>query len=205
LAFYDYFSMVLGLKNETNKLNGLMSLAQSAGWALPHKNICWVSERHNVLARDERGRLHSVAGPACAFPDGWAIYAVHGVRVPQFVIEDPRLITLNNIDAENNAEIRRVMIERYRFKEEIEGAAAYLRDAGAKRLDHNESFGTLWRREVPNDEPIVMAEVVNRSPESDGRFRRYFLRVPPTMTSVHDAVAWTFGKTAKEYNPVAET
>ena len=82
LAFYKYFHDEVGLTEQTEKLSGLWMLAKSAGWALPHQNICWVSERHNILERDERGRLHSMSGPACAYPDGWGIYAVHGVPRP---------------------------------------------------------------------------------------------------------------------------
>jgi hypothetical protein len=89
LAFYRYYHDVLHLTSQTARLSGLCELAQSAGWALPHENICWVSERHHLLARDDRGRLHALDGPACAYPDGWAIYAVHGVRVPGYVIERP--------------------------------------------------------------------------------------------------------------------
>jgi hypothetical protein len=39
------------------------------------------------------------------------------------------------------------MIERYRHGEEVSGAAAYIRDAGGERLDRDEHYGTLWRRE----------------------------------------------------------
>src|SRR3972149_4206487 len=83
LSFYDYFNEVVGLKEETNKVQGLISLAKSAGWALPHENICWVSERHQILNRDNRGRLHCLTGPSVMYPDGWEIYAINGVLVPE--------------------------------------------------------------------------------------------------------------------------
>jgi hypothetical protein len=203
LAIYRYYHDVVGLVDLTAKLSGLWELAQSAGWALPYQHICWVSERHNVLARDDRGRLHSLTGPACAYPDGFAIYAVHGVTVPRYVIEQPREIDVARIEAETNAEVRRVMI--YRHGENVSGAAAYTRDSGAERLDHDERFGTLWRRNVPDDEPIVMIEVVNSTPEPHGSRKRYWLRVPPNTTTAHDAVAWTFGIPAKDYAPSMET
>jgi hypothetical protein len=136
LCIYRYFRDVAGLAAQTSKLSGLWELAQSAGWALPLRNICWVSERHNVLKRDDRGRLHSLKGPACAYPDGWTIYAVHGVRVPRYVIERPAEISVEKIDTETDAEVRRVMIERYRHGEEVSGSAAYIRDAGGERPDH---------------------------------------------------------------------
>ena len=78
LAFFRYFHDVLGLAEQTSKLNGLWELAQSAGWVMAHENICWVSERHNVLKRDDQGWLHSLDGPACSYPDGFAVYSIHG-------------------------------------------------------------------------------------------------------------------------------
>jgi hypothetical protein len=97
------------------------------------------------------------------------------------------------------------MIERYRHGEDVSGAAAYVRDSGAERLDSDERFGTLWRRNVPGDEPIVMIEVVNATPEPDGRRKRYWLRVPPGTQTAHEAVAWTFGLSARDYTPAIET
>jgi hypothetical protein len=45
------------------------------------------------------------------------------------VAEEPGKIGVTSIGAERNAEVRRVMIERYRYGEEISGAAAYVRDS----------------------------------------------------------------------------
>jgi hypothetical protein len=205
LANCRYFRDVLGLAKETEKLSGQWELAESAGWALPHRHICWVSERHHILERDEHGRLHCLAGPALAYRDGFAIHAVHGVLVPADVIDDPGRIDVARIDRETNVEVRRVMIERYRHGEEVNGPAAFILDAGGERLDHDERFGTLWRRNVPGDEPIAMIEVVNATREPDGGFRRYWLRVPPEVRTAREAVAWTFSMTAQEYAPVKET
>ena len=38
-----------------------------------------------------------------------------------------------------------------------------------------------------------MVEVVNSTPEPDGSRKTYFLRVPPTIGTAREAVAWTFG------------
>jgi hypothetical protein len=180
LAFYKYFHDELNLVEQTKKLNGLWLLAKSAGWTIPHENICWVSERHNILERDERGRLHSTTGPACAYPDGWAIYAVHGVRVPADIIEDRASITVARIDSEANAEVRRVMIDLY-------GPKRYLADSGAVVVhelpaDHaivGLRSARLLRKDVRDDEPIIMVDLLNSTPEPDGTTKRYMLRVDP--------------------------
>jgi hypothetical protein len=35
--------------------------------------------------------------------------------------------------------------------------------------------------------------------------RRYFLRVPPTIRTAAEAVAWTFGLSGQDYYPALET
>jgi hypothetical protein len=50
-----------------------------------------------------------------------------------------------------------------------------------------------------------MVKVKNSTPEPDGLFKDYFLRVPPTVKTAHEAVAWTFGETPETYNPVMES
>ena len=197
LGVYDFFRQVTGLKAQTAKLRGLTELAKSAGWAIPHANICWVSDRHHVLCRDERGRLHNLTAPALMYPDGWAIYAVHGVRVPADIIENPQGITVKRIEDEANAEIRRVMLERF-------GWSRYLVESGAKEIA-TDKCGSLYRKEIPGDEPLVMVKVRNSSPEPDGSFKDYFLRVPPTMGTARQAVAWTFGLRPSEYRPQVES
>jgi hypothetical protein len=171
------------------------------------------------LRRNARGQLHNVVGPAIAYPDGWSLYAINGVRVPEFVVMRPAEITTPVIDAETNAEVRRVMIDRYKHGESVSGAAAYLRDAGGKIIDHDERWGTLRCRKVSGDESILMVEVVNRTPEADGSYHHFFLRVSPECCPLHEdgtkgepqkltahaAVASTFGKRAEEYYPEFES
>ena len=93
LAFYRYFHAELALVGQTEKLDGLWELAQSCGWILPCQNICFASERHNVLHRDTNGRLHCETGPAVAYPDGFAIHAWHGQTVPVEWIEKPESLS----------------------------------------------------------------------------------------------------------------
>jgi hypothetical protein len=211
LACYEYFREVCGLTAQTDKLSSMTALARHANWWLPHKHICWVSERHHILHRDERGRLHNIIGPALVYPDGWAIYAVHGVRIPAAIIEEKDKISIKEIDKEQNAEIRRVMVELY-------GQSRYLLDSGAIKV-HSDDCGTLFRKEIPGDEPLVMVKVVNSTAEPSGERKDYFLRVHPQLRpmlpdgklgdpqelTARNAVASTFGKFGREYQPERQT
>jgi len=197
LAFCRFFKEHCGLSDQTHKLEGFWELAKSAGWAYPTKDICFVSERHTTLLRDDRGRLHSTTGPAIQYPDGWEIYAVHGVRVPEHIINKQSEITTAQIDDQQNTEIRRVMIDFY-------GQARYLQDSGAI-LVSKDRFGNLWKKDLSEDEPIVIVEVKNSTPEPDGSIKDYFLRVPPDMSTPQEAIAWTFNLKKNEYHPLVET
>lgn len=66
------------------------------------------------------------------YPDGWSIWAWHGVRVEQHVIERPETITLKEIKGEQNAEIKRILMERM-------GWEKYLRAVKAKVLDRRKN------------------------------------------------------------------
>jgi Domain of unknown function (DUF6745) len=98
---------------------------------------------------------------------------------------------VDEIASEENVEVRRIMIDRY-------GAGRWLKDGGAK-LVRQDDWGKLWRLEQPGDEPLVMVEMVNSTPEPDGSVKTYFERVPPTMTSPLEALAWQAEMTPMEY------
>ena len=165
-------------------LNDWAALARSSYWIYPYTGICFVSDRPTQLHQDGNYRLHNADGPAVAFSDGWQEYYIRGVHVPAWLIEQPDLLSAQKIDAETNAEIRRIMIERYT-------AERYLQD-GSAALVSDDQYGRLWRKSVPDDEDIVMVEVTNATPEPDGSRKHYWLRVSPNVKTAHEAVASTW-------------
>lgn len=68
-----------------------------------------------------------------------------------------------------------------------------------------DEFGTLYRKVIMDDEPIVVVEVENSTPEPDGTFKRYFLRVDPQVRTAREAVAWTFNLAEDDYKPAIQT
>ena len=197
LGFYDYFRDACGLTKQTDKLAGLTELAHSAGWALPFRDICFVSERHDVVKQDERWRLHCETGPVVHYPDGFQIFAWHGVRVPEAAImTPPEQITLDTVLAEQNAEVARVWMRR---------AGAHIWDDPRVQKLHSDIDGAgqpreLLRVAMPTGQPVTIVRV--KCPSTGGEYR---LRVPPTMTRCDESVAWTFRMKVDEYAPVAET
>jgi hypothetical protein len=196
-AAVDGLRRVLPDVHGPERLTGLLQVVGAAGWWWPFEQVVIMSERPVRAHRDEQGRFHRPDGPALDWSDGFALHALHGLRVPASLIARLPHLRVEHIRAEPNVELRRVMLEHY-------GSDRYLRDAGATRV-HEDDTGTLWRAEVPNDQPVVMVEVVNATPEPDGTRRSYWLRVPPAVRSAREGVAWTFGLDAEQYRPLRET
>lgn len=140
--------------------------------------------------------MHCDTGPAVAWPDGWGVWAVHGVRVDEQTVMRPGTLDPARILAEPNAEVRRVMMERF-------GPDRLIRETSAEVVDDDPEHGVLYRLPVDDDEPLVMVKVVNSTREPDGSSRDYWLRVPPDMDTAANAVAWTFAETADTYRVVA--
>ena len=148
----------------------------------------------NVLSRDERGRLHSATGPAVTYPDGWSVYAWHGVPVPAWVILRPYdELTREDFLGQTNMEVRRVIQERMgeRFVWELNG----------KYIDGGQR-GVLYEVQLPHEWERVARYV---HVQDSSTTRMYFLRVPPRIQTAAEAVAWTFGFSEEEYHPIQET
>jgi uncharacterized protein DUF6745 len=81
LAGYDALSTV------DPQLAGLAELSRTAGWWWAYPDAAILSERPTALHVDDKGELHHDTGPAVSYPDGWALWAWHGIRVPQDLVE----------------------------------------------------------------------------------------------------------------------
>ncbi|MFD3334837.1 DUF6745 domain-containing protein [Streptomyces sp. NPDC058700] len=184
-------------EGQGERLAGLAAVARHAGWWWPYENVAVVCERPVELHRDEAGRLDRGDGPALAFADGFALHAWRGMPVPATFLAGLAGLTPERIRKEENAELRRVMLEHY-------GYERYLAASGA-RHEHRDETGVLWRIELADDEDVAMVEVVNSTPEPDGTHRTYWLRVPPTTRTAREGVAWTFGLRPDAYEPLVQT
>lgn len=179
------------------RLAGLAEVAAHAGWWWPYEKATVVCERPVELHRDEAGRLDRGDGPALAYPDGFSLYAWRGMPVPADFLAELTTLDPTRIRTEENAELRRVMLEFY-------GYDRYLAESGAEPIGKDET-GILWRIALDDDEDVVMVEVVNSTPEPDGTSRTYWLRVPPNTRTAKEGVAWTFGLDAEAYEPLRQT
>jgi hypothetical protein len=192
LGTCEYLRNVLGLRDETAPLLGLWQIAMNLGWLQPHEKTCWLAERPALLRGDAQDQLHNPSGPALRFRDGWSLWAWKGVEVPRWIIERPERITLAAIDIESNVQVRRCMIE-------IMTPDCFVKLGGATPIAQDET-GILWRKIWLSYDVWAAVEVINATPEPDGTHKHFFLQVPPNFRTAREAVAWTYGLSAKAYS-----
>lgn len=118
-------------------------------------------------------------------------FAVAGHQVPACVATGT--ITLADIAAERSIEAQRIMIERM-------GYDKYLAESGAV-AEQEDEFGRLYS--VPGG--LKIARLLNSTANEDGTVNEYFLPVPRSMKTAHEAVAWSFGCTTETYRPMIQS
>lgn len=152
-----------------------------------------------VYAHVVEGVLHCSTGPAIEFADGAKGYFWKGLRMPAEAIMHPdTFLTAKKILAEQNMEIRRSYIE-------IIGGAKFTLMIGAKKV-HKDEFGELYKKRVENGIEFAFAKVKNSTPEPDGSFKDYWLRVDPRSETCYEAVGRSFlGDRWQQYNPQVQT
>lgn len=166
---------------DTTSLYGGDELVRSAGWILPHVNICWVSERPCTLRRDAEGRLHSETGAAVEYPDGWKIHAWHGTHIPAHWIENRSMLEIQTALTWSNIEQRRAAAEIIGWDRVLEQVHARILDT-----DPDPQIGVLLEAHLP-DAPLSRFLRVLCSTG-----RQFCLPVPPTVRTALEANCWTY-------------
>lgn len=117
------------------ELHDWAKLAES-GWWFPFEGVDLCCEPPKEIHREDE-RLHNDAGPAISFRDGWSHWSIRGVTVDEQIVMTPSTQTIEQINREGNAEVKRIRIERYGWQE-------YLTAVNAKVLEHrtNDIEGT---------------------------------------------------------------
>lgn len=172
--------------------------ANAAGvwWAYPDHVV--VVERPELVRTDAAGRLHGADGPAIRWPDGTAIHAIDGVRLPADLVE--RGWPVERILDEPNAEVRRVAIERMGWDRFVREARLALVDGPV--ADPGNPGNTLSLYDLPAPPRGAAMRVLlctNATPRRDGTLVRFGLHVPATVGDALAAAAWTFDVDPETY------
>ena len=200
LATYDCVqkcSAELYPRELKERLDDWMLLSRSAHSYSFSENIALVSSFPKVVSTDENYALHCDNGPAFVTRDDIEYYFWHGTLIEKELYEKRARLKPREIDAVRNVSVRGALIEIY-------GRDRYFRDSKLKKVQQDSS-GILYIKTLKDEEPVALVRVSNSTAEPDGSFKTYLLRVPPSMKTAREAVAWTFGLDPDEYDPVFES
>jgi len=123
--------------------------------------------------------LHSIVGPAVAYPDGWKIYAFNGVRVKENWITRTSELTAADVFKETNAEVRRAGCELIGWDRVLSGIDARLVDD-----DGDPFIGTLYEGQIPGAKPCGFLKV------RCGTNREFVIPVEAGLGTAIAAQAW---------------
>lgn len=189
LSFYDYFHNETPEVKGLDLINPLKNLALHIGWWTPLSGVAIMQHKPLEVHRDERNRLHNTDGHAIKYrgkSDVCNLYRVSGVAVNEKIIN--REFNAADIENEENVEVRRVMIDLY-------GQEKFLQETNAEVV-HEDEFGVLYKKDLKNDQSMFVVKVVNSTPEPDGSYKDYFIRVDPNayggLKTARGAVASTW-------------
>ena len=191
----------------------LLNLAKACHWYWTFEDLFVACERPSVIHLDDQGRLHCTTGRAIEYPDGWGVCVVRDVAVPDRIILQPETITAQEIIDQENTEVRRVMMELF-------GYDRFVQETKAKLVDRSH-YGSLYHIDLPTlDEPLALVKMVDATPvmgdadalraqpglhrvgegDTETFFKVYWERVPPTVKSARDALAWQAGLAPESYH-----
>ena len=184
ISYLNYGREILGIKYDYGEfdpeiLDVWTRLIKKTGYFYAMDKFCVVCNRPELLMFDENRELHCQDGPAVKFRRGdeCTIYSIHGVTVSQRIVMDPQTITVDQINDEENAEVKRIMIEQM-------GTEKYLVQSGAVIVHQDTTFTDyVGGKHVPR---VLVADKEGRKfliASDGGTGRVYHMQVPNECTN----------------------
>lgn len=192
----------------------ILDVIMTCGSMIPMETTALIIGRPSAINFDKDNRLHCATGGAIVYPT-WSHYYWHGNKVAQWIVEKPERITIDHITKERNAEVRRILTERF-------GAERYLNESGMK-LVKSDKFGDLYIKLDTSTglrtDVTVILRVTNSTAEPDGTYRQFSMFIDPNAYNrdtqrepqAASASLWRYkdGSLAfrdwREYSPDAES
>jgi hypothetical protein len=178
-SYIDFYFSEVGCDYKADNWAVAQSLAIHCGWIFPYEKVCFVCDRPIKISYDNEQRIHAEGEAAAQFADGYSIYGYHGVKLTEkYGKLHPQQWQPKWLLEENNAELRRVLIQGIGYSRIIE-------ELQAVELDTWQEY-TLFKIHSDIDvEPIYLLKMTCPSTQ-----RIHVLRVPPDIQSAKEAIFW---------------
>lgn len=146
-------------------------------YIIPTDRYCVVINPFKTVKRNDLGVLHCKDGPCIECHDGFKLWAINGIFVDREIVENPSCVTLDMIEAEENSDMRQVLVEQY-------GYSRYFQDIGATVVDTDVDIDEIARMLIKTEDAAYLCCACISSK------RQYSLRVPFETASCEEASAW---------------
>jgi hypothetical protein len=178
-SWVDFCISVLKLKCDRPLYSAFQSLTENCGWIYPFAKKCFVCDRPRRIYFDAENLLHAEGMPAVEFADKFSVYCYRGVRIPEIYGQiPPQSWQAKWLLTENNAEVRRVLIQAI-------GYPKICQELQATELDSWQEYILLKIDKNVDVEPIYLLKMTC---PSTGHI--HALRVPPEVRSAIEAIGW---------------
>lgn len=154
------------------------------------ENFVMLSERPQAIHKNDNNRLHNTKEAALRYRDGYALYAVNGARVPEKAVLDPNSYTFQELQAEKNSEVHRVIAENLGWDKYIEKIQAKVIDRFFDEVTNLEYELLESSVDAGDRQPRYLRM---RSPELWDQSRPWFIEpVDPDLKTAQAARKWQF-------------
>ncbi len=131
-AFVSFFQDVCGWENEVlDAFKHDKQVALNSGWSWYHEEVAVISDRPKSISLDGN-TLHNEEGPSIEYRDGWKLWHIDGIAVDEQIVMRPETQTVEQINQEENADVRAIRIARF-------GWPRYLKETNAACIDFRDN------------------------------------------------------------------
>ena len=142
-GWYDY-AKYIGVAFDMKKYDLFMRFVSEVSFIIPYKGIAFISEKPSQIHWKDR-QLHKDGGMAVKYSDGYGMYCLNGVRVPEWLAETPAMeIDPKKVVEESNVEVRREILRKI-------GIERFVQKMGAETLDKKGNYELLDIEPAFND------------------------------------------------------
>jgi hypothetical protein len=172
-GWYEFMPSI-GVDLDVEKMRIFTTFCRQVMAILPLKHVAITCEHPTVIEWQD-GLLHNETGPSVRWPDGWSLWSIRGVAVNEQIVMAPETQTIEQINAEPNAEVKRIRIERF-------GWPQYLEQSSAVVVDE-------FTNEITQTDEVLMRcqDIVVLVAACPSTARVYAMEVDPSCSTVEQA------------------
>ena len=109
---YEYGKSI-GVNFDNDKYNLFINFNSEVNFIIPYKNIAFISEKPSEIHWNN-SILHKDGDMAVKYPDGYGVYCLNGVRVPDWLCMTPEgQLTIEQFKSIENADVKAEFIRKF--------------------------------------------------------------------------------------------